>query len=110
MAGFVKGQAKPANSGRQKGTPNKKRLKRVAEALAEKDLDPIDKILAEIPFLEPRYKVQTWLEILSYCQAKPKDLEPAGDETQEGEDLKEQLKEVSDAKLIALVKSDKGTA
>jgi hypothetical protein len=70
---FVKGMGKPPGSGRKKGTPNKTKLLRVADFLAEKSLNPVDEIMALMPDMRPEAQAKVWLELLSYCQAKPKE-------------------------------------
>lgn len=78
---FKKGEPRPANAGRKKGSLNRKTIARVADVLAEKDINPTEKILELIQkgHLEPRDEVKAWLELLSYTQAKPKPTEE-GDE------------------------------
>jgi hypothetical protein len=68
-------QTKHSNRGRPVGSPNKSKLLRVEDLLAEKDINPIEEILKLIPTLEPRDQVKTWLDIQGYVQAKPRDIE-----------------------------------
>lgn len=69
---FKKGMTRHPNAGRKKGTPNKKRAVRIADYLAEKEINPAEKILELIPSLSPREQVDAWLELQSYVEAKPK--------------------------------------
>lgn len=68
---FKKGEPRHINSGRKKGSKNKKRLIKAAELLAERDINPVEKILNIIPGLDPKDQARAWLDLLSYCQAKP---------------------------------------
>lgn len=96
---FKKGDPKPANSGRKKGTPNKKKLKKVSEALAEQGLDLVAQILAEIPLLEDKDRMRAYFELLSYCEAKPKFTEEGP-----GDIDPEEFEDVSTENLLELVK------
>lgn len=69
---FYKGMPKPPGSGRKPGSKNKKRVAKVADLLAEKDINPVDQILNLIPSLDEEGQVNAWLDLLAYCQAKPK--------------------------------------
>lgn len=71
---FVKGQPKPPGSGRKKGSKNKKRLARVADVLAEADLHPIKEVVQILLSgnLKDGERAKLWLELQSYCEAKPK--------------------------------------
>lgn len=74
---FQPGQPKPPGSGRKKGVPNKKKYKKVAEVLAEHDIDLVNDILLEIGQVdEPKDRAKLKLELLSYCEAKPKAVDP----------------------------------
>lgn len=78
---FQKGQSKHPNSGRKKGVGNKKKLKKVAQILADQGIDPVANILDLMDELEsPRDKINAWFDILSYCQAKPKEYDPDDDD------------------------------
>jgi hypothetical protein len=70
---FKKGMPKPAGSGRKKGTPNKTKLVRVADLFAEQGINPVDKVMELLPDMRPEAQAKVWLELLSYCQAKPKE-------------------------------------
>lgn len=106
MAKFRKGQPKPANSGRQKGTPNKARLKRVAEILAEAGINPAGEIIDCIALMdEAKDRAKAWADLLAYCEAKPKAKEDAG-----LSDLNpDEFQDVSNADLLKLVKPDGAT-
>lgn len=89
--GFLKGQQRPPNSGRQKGTPNKKTVAKVSDFLGEQDINPAEEILKIINekqlvanreglmqeqfVLASAARADLWLELLSFCHAKPKMLE-----------------------------------
>lgn len=95
--GFQKGQPRPANAGRKKGSKNKRKVARVADILAEKGINPVDEILKLIngkdekgkPLLGPSLKLTAWFDLQSYCQAKPKalDNEPNDIDPEEFEDV-----------------------
>lgn len=85
--------------GRQKGTPNKSKVARVGEFLAEKGVNPAQEILDIIPTLDARDQLSAWLDLLSYCQAKPKAVEETLPD--EGD---EELGEITNAQLLELVK------
>jgi hypothetical protein len=71
---FQKGQPRPVNAGRKQGVENKKKLQKIAEFLADKDISPILEILKilENENLSPKAKIESWFELQSYCEAKPK--------------------------------------
>lgn len=74
MAVFEKGHTKLG--GRKKGTPNKKQYKKVAEILAEHDINLTEMILDLMDELtSPSAKIQTLLDLLPYCEAKKKESE-----------------------------------
>lgn len=70
---FKKGQPKVPGSGRTKGTLNKASILRVQDVLAQKGLNPVEEVLKLMPKLAEAQRVKAWLELLSYCQAKPRD-------------------------------------
>lgn len=89
--GFIKGQDKPPGSGRQKGTPNKKTVIKVSDYLGEAGVNPTEEILkiinetapvlnaegvkiADQYILKSAERAKLWLELLSFCHAKPKEL------------------------------------
>lgn len=63
-------------SGNPAGRP-RKLMKRPDEILAEQSLSPIHEILKLLPDLRPNEKLKVWLELLSYCHAKPREI-PVG--------------------------------
>jgi hypothetical protein len=97
---FIKGTKKIPGSGRKKGSKNKKTIARVADKLADKSLDPTEEILKIIPTLEPKDQVNAWLDLLSYTQPKPKEIEVP--EEIADEDFFGELRDVSEAKLIEI--------
>lgn len=101
MSQFQKG-----NPGRRPGSKNKKKIVKVADLLAEKEINPVEKILALIPSLDPQDQVKSWLDLLSYCQSKPKAVEEPQDDDEDLEDFDE----VSNADLIKLVRPPSGVA
>lgn len=99
---FVKGMPRPANAGRKKGSKNKKTLLRVADVFADKNIEPVTEILRLIDQLdEPRDKLKAWLELLSYCQAKPRDEMPP-DDGDEADALIENFENVTDETLMKI--------
>jgi hypothetical protein len=122
--GFLKGQPRPEGSGRQKGTPNKKTVAKVSDYLGEQGINPAEEVLKIINekqlvanregLMEEKFvlasaaRADLWLELLSFCHAKPKTLEikqsdPDVD-TSEFDDVS------SEALLQVLNKSISGTA
>jgi hypothetical protein len=65
---------KPGQSGNPGGRP-KKLITRVDEILHGLKLNPTTELIALIPQLKPREQAEIWMELLSYCQAKPKQIE-----------------------------------
>lgn len=107
MSQFIKGQPRHPGAGRQKGSKNKKKIAKVADLLAEKDINPVERILAIIPTLEPQDQVKSWLDLLSYCEAKPKAIEmPVGGDDEDLEDFED----VSNEDLLKIVRPPSGVA
>jgi len=87
--GFEKGQPRPPGSGRKKGSKNIPKPKGVLEILNEKEIDPLVHLLQYCDVkspLQPKDKARIWMEILSYCYAKPRadlnvDIQNPGDES-----------------------------
>lgn len=75
---FKPGDPKPPNSGRQKGTPNKSKVLRVEDYLAEKGINPIVKVIEILE--DPNTdmcdydRARVWIALQSFCQAKPREL------------------------------------
>ena len=101
---FQRGAPRPINSGRKKGSKNKRKVAKVADYLAEREINPAAEILRIIPSLDEKDQVSTWLDLLSYCQAKPKD---------EGIDTgaldPSEFEGVSNAELLQLIKTNETT-
>lgn len=116
LMGFQKGQPRPPNAGRKKGSKNKKKVARVADYLAERDINPAKEILALIhgkdeedkDLLTPFAKMQAWFDLLAYCQAKPKEIDPSAEESDDDSDLLDQFEQVTDATLLKIVKDEDG--
>ncbi len=64
---------RPGISGNAAGRP-KKLLKRPDEVLHEQGISPVAEILKLIPSLRESDQLKAWLELLSYCAAKPKEI------------------------------------
>lgn len=102
---FQKGMNKVPGSGRKVGSKNKKRLKKVAEVLAENDLNPVKELLNELAQIdEPKDRAKIWLELISFCQAKPKAIE----EEDSGDFDEDDFSGVSTEDLLKLVKKPEG--
>ena len=102
---FEKGTPKPPGSGRKPGMKNKKRVSKAVELLVELDLNPTTEILKIIPTLEPMEQVEIWLELLSYCESKPKS-EPETDPEDDPDEM-DVLRDVSEETLLKLIRADK---
>ena len=100
---FQPGQPRPPNAGRKKGSKNKIRIKKVAEVLAENGLNPVLEIVDilnnEAHDMKPAERAKLWLDLLSYCQAKPREIEPEPED-----DPSEELQETPTEALLKLVK------
>ena len=72
---FVKGISKVPGSGRKKGTTNKVKVSKVREVLAELGIDPVREIIEILQNgdLNDRARAEMYLELQSYCEAKPKE-------------------------------------
>lgn len=110
---FQKGQPRPPNAGRKKGSLNKKKIPKVADFLAEKDVNPAEEILkiltakegdAHYEKMSPNAKIAAWMDLLSYCQAKPLAEIDSGEASDQ--DLLEEFEDVPTAKLLELVRAD----
>lgn len=102
---FVKGQARLPNAGRKKGVPNKRKFQKVADVLAEQGIDLVSDILKDLVSgdMKDADRVRFKFELLSYCEAKPKENQ---DDT--GEHEADLLDDMSDEQLLKLVKSTEG--
>jgi hypothetical protein len=94
---------RPPNSGRKKGSKNIRKVAKVSDILAERGLNPAEEILRilEQEDLKPSEQIDAWLDLLSYCQAKPKEVEEDFDDGPD-EDLEDTPKE----QLLKLVKNN----
>jgi hypothetical protein len=90
---FAKGQ-----SGNPQGAP-KRKYKRVDDELKRLGKDPLDELMKLMPDLSDTMKAKVWLEILSYCHAKPKYIELTEDDLE-----REKLKAMSTPELIELAR------
>ena len=72
--GFQKGDPRPPNAGRKKGSKNKPKPLNVAEILSNLNIDPVHHLLALIKSgnLRDIDKSRIWMELMSYCYAKPR--------------------------------------
>lgn len=61
---------KPGQSGNPSGRP-RSRLDRVDQVLEAAGKHPVKELLKLIPELKPKEQVEMWLQLWSYCQAKP---------------------------------------
>lgn len=100
---FQKGQPKPANSGRKKGTKN--RLRRVADALQAEGLEPVLEVIKLLRFgdMKDKDRGDLWMQLVSYCQARPKDFE--GDDGGDDDDP-DPLDGLTEAQLLKLVRPE----
>lgn len=85
---------KPGQSGNPNGRP-KVWLTRVDEMMAKDGKHPYTELLKLLPELKPRDQAQVWLELLAYCQPKPKPIEA---------EKENELAGMSTAELVKLVK------
>lgn len=88
----------PGVSGNPGGKP-KRLLPRVDEILYKAGLNPTDELMKLMPTLRPREQAEIWLELLAYCQAKPKHHD-------EAKEVLDELKALSTQELLKLVKEN----
>lgn len=102
--GFQKGVPRHPNAGRKKGSKNIKRVAKVSELLAQRDKNPAEEILKliETGNLNDKEKVDCWLDLLSYCQPKPKAVEVEDDDPDE----LDVFDNLTDEQLLKIVNSD----
>lgn len=110
---FIKGQPRPPNAGRKPGSKNKKRVPRVVDFLAENDINPVAQILSilgakdasgQYTLKNPKDRADIWLDLLSYCQGKPKEVDEFfDDEPNETDDIPTET-------LLSIVKNRQGSA
>lgn len=103
---FTKGHEKIPNSGRKVGSKNKRKIPKVADFLAEQGINPAAELLNMIESgdLSPHAVSQIWLDLLSYVQAKPKEIE-ADDDATNDDDLIAKFKSLSPGEILRLVRS-----
>lgn len=72
--GFQRGDPRPANAGRKKGSKNKPKPLNVAQILSDLSIDPVKHLLSLIQKgnLRDIDKARIWMELMSYCHAKPR--------------------------------------
>lgn len=112
MALFEKGQPRPANAGRKKGSKNIKRIPKVADYLADKGINPAEEILRILEEdakkdeadrkIGPFGRIEIMLDLLSYCQAKPKEIDDVIDDDESVfDDLSEdELLKIRELRLV----------
>lgn len=100
---FQKGQSKPAGSGRKAGVPNKRKLQKASELLAEADLHPIQAVvdLIRLGDMRDKERADLWMQLFSYCEAKPKESDGG---TGDGDESP--LESLGEEDLLKLVKSN----
>lgn len=76
---FHPGDKKPETSGRKPGTPNK-RTNELKALLAELGIDPVKKVIALLPSLNDKEKVDIYMKLLEYIYPKRKAIESDGQE------------------------------
>lgn len=89
-------------SGNPGGGPSKL-LKRIDEMCAADGKHPYTELMALIPQLSPTAQADVWLQLLAYCQAKPKQTEAEETAT---EIVKQDLAKLSMNELLTLVKEN----
>jgi len=105
---FQKGNK--AGKGRPPGSKNKKKIAKVADFLAENNINPAEQILAILAAKDsngsytlknPKDRADIWLDLLSYCQGKPKEIENDGSDFEDIDDFDD----VSNEQLLTLIKT-----
>ena len=97
MAKFTKENPRPG-PGRPKGSKNTATLLKAEQYLAEKGVHPVEEILKRIPDVDAATAIKAYLELLSYCQSKPKE-----DVTPVAPPIEEMLPDATDSNLLALL-------
>jgi hypothetical protein len=96
----------PKYGGRQKGTPNKRtlaKLARVPDYMIDNKRSPIEEVMKLVQLLEPKDAIKVWLELLQYCDAKHREVMVAADPEQS--ELAQKFDNVSDSVLLKLVET-----
>jgi len=111
---FQKGMSRPEGAGRKKGVPNKAKFQTTASVLAEAGLHPVSEILRILEEdakkdakdqMYPSAKIGIYLDLLAFCQAKPKEIEE-----DVGDDPSEELEGTPTETLLKLVKDHDGAS
>lgn len=87
------------NNANPGGRP-KQVLARVDVMCFKDDKHPYTELMKLLPSLKPREQAEIWLQILSYCQSKPKSEDIDYQDT-----TREELKKLSINELVTLVKT-----
>lgn len=103
--GFVKGQPRPANAGRKKGTPNKRTFN--ANALAEEmGVDPLKVLLTLCSHRDPGIQLGAAKEAAKYLYTQKRAVEVSGNaesplkvESSQVEEVVSVLKAIIDTKV-----------
>lgn len=78
---FVKGMKKHPLSGKVKGSTHSITFPKARDEILKSGKNPIAEILNLIPILEPKDQIKSWFEILSWLEAKPKEILETTDES-----------------------------
>ena len=78
MAKFEKGHAKPENSGRKAGTPNKWNFPEIAEICRTRNYDPLIELIDLLPSLSPEAQARVHVAILPFTRPKKFEIDPTG--------------------------------
>lgn len=88
---------KPGQSGNPAGR-RKHDLSRIAELLSKDGKHPYIELMKLLPQLRPKEQADIWLQLLSYCFAKPKE------EDKEDDSERKALENIPEQELIVMVK------
>ncbi len=79
--GQPRGIEKVAGSGRKKGTPNKRSIFSVQDWIEKNNIDLLGDLYREIQAIKsPDAKAKAYFQLLEYCDAKRKAIDPVEDE------------------------------
>ena len=90
--------------GRKPGSKNKVSIKRVAEILAEQNINPVDEILKLLPQVKPETAIKTWETLLAYTQPKPRELTMRMEPPNPYRDVEPINPELTQEELLAIAK------
>lgn len=76
-------------------------LRRVDEMCYADGRHPYTELMALLPDLKPREQAEIWLQILTYCQAKPREVLSDPDEN---DSVREQISKMPLAEILTLIK------